>query len=217
MILTRPPALQKQGITIPAFHKRDWETLPSPYNELQELRQTQQTQLCPRPWNTAGLAAAPLTLFKQWKDFLSDTFWINDISSVNTQLAPLKAQPSCHYCRTWGARKKASSLLLSHLPPAAEDLHTPSINACNLETALASAFISTHQEAAVLSGGAISVYRSRAKETPRSTSSSSAEPSQLLKALEAQRGTLLAQRSNLDQIRIILFKFSDSSTKHLDF
>lgn len=140
MILTRPPALQKQEITIPVFHKRDWEMHS---RSRDELRQTRQTQQCPRPGNTAGLTTAATDLFKQSQDFLSDKFWINDISSVSTQLAPLQAQPSCHYCRTWGARKKASYLLLSHLAPAAEDLHTPSINACNVEAALVSAFVST--------------------------------------------------------------------------
>lgn len=183
----RPPAVQKQGITIPAFHKWDWEKLSRPHNELWELRQTWQTQLCPRSWNTAGLTAAATDLFKQSEDFLSDTFWINDISSVNTRLAPLQAQPSCHYWGTRGARKKASSLLLSHLPPAAEDLHTPSINACNVETALVSAFVSTHQEAAVLSEGRLASreagQRRHAEAHPAALQSLPAA-SQLLKALE---------------------------------
>lgn len=71
-MFTRPPALQKQDITIPGFRKWDWETLSRPCDELGELRQTRQTQLCPHPWNTAGLTTAATDLFKQSKDFLSD-------------------------------------------------------------------------------------------------------------------------------------------------
>lgn len=88
-------------------------------------------------------------------------------------------------------RKKAGYLLLSHLLPAAEDLHGPSINACNVEAALVSAFVSTHQEAAVLSGQPLAsreAGRWRHAEAHPAALWSPPAAAQLLKALEARMG-----------------------------
>lgn len=60
------------------------------------------------------------------------------LSSVNTQLVPVEAEPSLR--QNLRGKEEASYLLLPHLPPAAEDLHSPSTSVCNVEPALVSAF-----------------------------------------------------------------------------
>lgn len=114
-----PQALLKQERTVPAFPKRDWETCSRPYDELWEQRQT--CQRCPRPQNTAGLVTAAIDLFKQSKNYPK---WCDsNKSSIFSKhsACTLRGQRGSwhHHCRTRGARKKASDLLLSHLPPAA--------------------------------------------------------------------------------------------------
>lgn len=76
---------------------------------------------CSCPRTQQGWVLLPLTYSSSQKIIPSDALWKCQTSSLNTQLAPSQAQCGSwhHHYRTWGARKKASDLLLSHLPPAA--------------------------------------------------------------------------------------------------
>lgn len=194
------------------FPKRAWETC---YMMSYESRD-RHVSSAHVPRAQQGWVLLAWTYSSSQKIISSDVFWINQISSLKTQLTPSQTHWGswCHHWRTQGARKPATfcfpiCLLLL------QDLHTPSTNTWTVRAALVSAFATAHPEAAGLSR-VWSVPREAGQRRHRNTSSNSEEPSHSFTAPQSFGSTkrlLLFRIYYLKQIRIILVKFSKPSTK----